>query len=92
MLEKIGTSKTPKGAYNQVVAMTKDQAMLPRNTQVSEYVQRTIRQGDPNYIPSGKGNIAIGAESIHNTVVLNQSYMKRYAIDSEIGLPEVYIW
>ena len=74
------------------MASTQHQAALPRNSQVAEYVQKKIKQQDPNYLPSGKGNIAVGDYSLHNTVVLNNSYIKRYAIDSDTGLPEVYIW
>ena len=80
-------------AYNQSVAeiARKDKNPLsqPRDKKEAENARMQMKMNDPNY--TSKGNNADQVQRVWNLCVKNETFIKRVAMDSEFGLPEIYV-
>ena len=89
-----GLKTTPAGSYNQSVSQIRQQGdlrllSLPKNKKAAENIQRAIKLKDPAYKPSG--NQADEVQAVWNMCASNKTFVRRVAMDSDLGSPEIYI-
>ena len=93
MLKAKNLRLKPAATYNQVIAEIKQGddwiLSLPRDKKQAENIQLSLKMKDPSYKASG--GPADQGQAVWNICVLNNTFVRRVAMDSEIGLPEVYI-
>ena len=83
----------PSTNYNQTVAQIRkndDRVLsLPRDKKEAENVLLTARMKDPSYKSSG--NAADRGQEVWNICAEGKTFVRRVAMDSEYGTPEVYV-
>ena len=83
----------PSANYNQTVAQIRkvdDRVLsLPRDHKQAENVLLSMRLNDTSYKSSG--NAADRGQAVWNMCAENKTFVRRVAMDSEYGTPEVYI-
>ena len=92
-MKQKGLKKTPQAVYNEVMSELAEKGAhilsLPRNPKLVENTQLALKMAEPGYKPTG--NTADQVLRVWNMVAEKKPYVRRISLDSDIGLPEVYI-